>query len=253
MRQDQRGPFLAALEPARRSGYPPGDYVGQESFQSAEEIRQLAVQAGIDVGVSVLDLCCGVAGPGRLIMAEFGCCYLGVDYSASALRIARDRAGVLPSRFLQQRVPPMPAGRFDVVLLLETLLAFPDKATLFAGVRAALDTGGRFVCTVEEGRPLSSDERASMPDAETVWLVEWKELIRLLARAGLRAVWHEDRSAAHQAVAAGLLSAYRSDAAFIAEQVGRRAAEELIAAHQLWSDWLATGRVRKFALVAEAV
>ena len=26
---------------------------------------------------------------------------------------------------------------------------------------------------------------------------------------------------------------------------------ELLAAHQLWSDWLAAGRVRKFALVAE--
>jgi hypothetical protein len=26
---------------------------------------------------------------------------------------------------------------------------------------------------------------------------------------------------------------------------------ELIAAHELWSDWLGRGRVRKFALVAE--
>lgn len=253
MLQDQRAPFLTALEAARLSGYPPGEYVGQESFQAAEEIRQLAVRAGIGPGDSVLDLCCGVAGPGRLITAEFGCCYLGVDYSASALRIARDLAGDLPARFLRQRIPPLPAGRFDVVMLLETLLAFPDKPTLFAAVSASLATGGRFVCTVEEGLTLSPGERAGMPDAETVWLVEWAELIRLLAEAGLRVVWRQDLSAGHQVVAAGLLSAYRSDVASIAEQVGRKAAEELIAAHQLWSDWLATGRVRKFALVAERV
>lgn len=251
--QDERAPFLTALEAARTRGYPPDEYVGQESFQSAEEIRQLAIRAGIGAGTSVLDLCCGVAGPGRMITAEFGCCYLGVDYSASALRIARGRAGNLPARFVQQRIPPMPGGRFDVVLLLETLLAFPDKQTLFAGVRTALDVGGRFVCTVEEGRPLSPDERAGMPDAETVWLIEWEELSRLLADAGLRVVWRQDRSAAHQAVAAGLLAAYRSESALIAAQVGRRAADELIAAHRLWSDWLVTGRVRKFTFVAEAV
>lgn len=253
MRQDQRAPFVTALEAARRSGYPPGEYMGQEGFQAADELRQLADRSGIGAGVSVLDLCCGLGGPGRLITTEFGCHYVGVDYSASALMIARERAGDLPSQFLQQHIPPLPAGRFDVVLLLETLLAFPDKPTLFAAVSAALGPGGRFVCTVEEGRALSSDERAVMPDADTVWPVEWAELIRLLAKAGLRVVWSEDRSAAHQVVAAGLLSAYRSDLASISEQVGRRAAEELIAAHQLWSDWLATGRVRKFALVAERV
>jgi hypothetical protein len=29
--------------------------------------------------------------------------------------------------------------------------------------------------------------------------------------------------------------------------------DELLAAHRLWSDWLATGRVRKIAVVAERV
>ena len=35
--------------------------------------------------------------------------------------------------------------------------------------------------------------------------------------------------------------------------IGRRALDELLAAHRLWSEWLATGRVRKIALVAERV
>lgn len=250
VRQDRRAPFVTALEAARWRGYPPGEYVGQESFMPASQVRQLAGRAGIGPGVSVLDLCCGVAGPGRLITAEFGCRYLGVDYSAGAVQIARERAGNLPCRFLRARVPPLPAVRVEVVLLLETLLAFPDKADLLTQVAQALPVGGRFACTVEEGRPLSVAERRRMPDADTVWPIEWAELDALLARAGLEVTWSEDCTATHQAIASGLLDAYRADAACIGRQLGQRAAQELVGAHRLWSDWLASGRIRKFALVA---
>ena len=126
---------------------------------SASEIRALAGRAGIAPGVSVLDLCCGVAGPGRLITAEFGCTYLGVDYSASAIDIARASAGDLPCRFEVSRIPPVPPGPFDVVLLLETMLAFADKDTLVAGISAArlsnvlptCDTGARAMSSPSPG------------------------------------------------------------------------------------------------------
>src|SRR3954451_14827959 len=127
MRQDERAPFAKALQAARVSAYGPGEFVEQESFMSAAEIRALALEAGVGPGVSVLDLCCGVAGPGRFISRELGCTYLGVDLSASAIDIARARAGDLPCRFEVARIPPVPPGPFDVVLLLETMLAFRDK------------------------------------------------------------------------------------------------------------------------------
>src|SRR5881397_1217140 len=104
----------------------------------AGEIRALAERAGIAPGVSVLDLCCGVAGPGRFIARELGCGYLGVDYSASAIDIARARARGLPCRFEIAQVPPLPRGTFEVVLLLETMLAFPDKRPLLEGISGAL-------------------------------------------------------------------------------------------------------------------
>ena len=63
MRQDQRAPLLTALEQARAAAYPAGEYVGQESFMRASEVRTLAHRARVGPGVSVLDLCCGVAGP----------------------------------------------------------------------------------------------------------------------------------------------------------------------------------------------
>jgi len=225
--------------------------VGQESFMSAGEIRELARRAGVGPRTAVLDLCCGGAGPGRLVAAETGCRYLGVDYSADALQIARELAGDLPCRFEQAHVPPLPDGRFDVVLLLETMLAFEDKPALLREVARALESGGRFACTVEEGAPLTPGERAEMPDADTVWLVELAELTALLDDAGLAVTWQQELTASHHATATALLQAFRADAEAIAVQVGARATAELIAAHELWSEWLGSGRVRKFALVAE--
>ena len=251
MRQDLREPFVAALQRARKAAYPPGEYVGQESFMRAGEIRQLAARARIGPGVSVLDLCCGVAGPGRLMVTEMGCHYLGIDYSETALSIARKLAGDLPSQFEQMHLPPLPDGRFEVVLLLETMLAFADKRALLEDVARALAPGGRFGFTLEEGRPLTGAERAQMPDADTVWLVELAELTAVLRAVGLRVTWQQQSSASHYATATALLQALRADSTEIAGQIGEQALAELIAAHELWSDWLGSGRVRKFAVVAE--
>jgi SAM-dependent methyltransferase len=251
VRQDLRAPFRAGLQQARAAAYPPGEYVGQESFMRAGEIRQLARHARIAAGVSVLDLCCGVAGPGRLLVAETGCNYLGIDYSASALRIARELAGDLPCHFAQMHLPPLPDGRFDVVLLLETMLAFADKRALLADVARALEAGGRFAFTVEEGRPLTRAERERMPDADTVWLIELAELTAVLRAVGLTMTWQQQSTASHHATATALLDALRADSTDIARQIGPQALAELITAHELWCEWLGSARVRKFAVVAE--
>jgi len=243
--------MMTALELARATAYPAGEYVGQESFMRAAEVRRLAHQARVGPGASVLDLCCGVAGPGRMITAESGCRYLGVDHCASSLATARKLAGKLPCRFEQAHLPPLPEGRFEVVLLLETMLAFPDKETLVDEVARGLEPGGRFALTVEEGRPLTQQERVRMPAADTVWPIELTELTGVLRAAGLAVTWRQEYSPAHHATATALLRCYRAYSAQIAGQIGKQATAELITAHQLWSDWLGSGRVRKFAMVAE--
>jgi SAM-dependent methyltransferase len=218
---------------------------------SAGEILRLARRAGIAPGVFVLDLCCGIAGPGRLITRELGCAYLGVDFSPSAINIARERADDLPCRFEVAQIPPVPPGPFDVVLLLETMLAFADKQAVLEGVARALVGGGRFAFTLEEGRPLTPAERAAMPDADTVWLTPLEEIVSGLDRAGLVLGWQEDCSEAHRTMADALADAFAADGDAIAAQIGRSALDELVAAHRLWSDWLADGRLRKFAVIAE--
>jgi SAM-dependent methyltransferase len=251
VKQDERAPFVQALQRARVSAYAPGEFVGQESFMRAGEIRALAGLAGIAPGVSVLDLCCGVGGPGRFITRELGCTYLGVDLSSSAIEIARELAGDLPCRFEVSRIPPVPPGPFEVVLLLETMLAFSDKESLLHEIAGALASGGRFAFTMEEGLPLTAAERARMPDADTVWLTPLPEMLSSLERVGLVVRWQDDWSRSHRAVADALITAFAADATDIEAQIGRRALQELLAAHRLWSDWLREGRVRKLAFVAE--
>jgi ubiquinone/menaquinone biosynthesis C-methylase UbiE len=251
VKQNERAPFARALERARVSAYAPGEFVEQESFMQASEIRAIAGRAGIAPGVSVLDLCCGVAGPGRLITRELACSYLGVDMSSSAIEIARDRARDLHCRFDVARIPPIPSGRFDVVLMLETMLAFPDKETLAVETARALGTGGRFAFTIEAGSPLTEAERRQMPDADTVWLTPMGEMVAYLERAGLVVRWQDDWSRSHRAVADALIEAFAADQAAIAAQIGQRALDELLAAHRLWSEWLRGGRVTKIAVVAE--
>jgi SAM-dependent methyltransferase len=251
VKQDDRGPFVHALERARVSAYPTGEFVGQESFMLAGEIQALATQAGVGPGVSVLDLCCGVAGPGRFITRELGCTYVGVDYSSSAIEIARGHAVGLPCRFEVSRIPPVPRGPFDVVLLLETMLAFPEKPKLLGEISMALRSGGRFAFTLEEGLPLTDAERVRMPDADTVWLTPLEEMLSDLSAVGLGVRWQDDHSPSHRAVADSLLAAFTAYAADIAAQIGKPALDELLAAHRLWSDWLKEGRVRKLAFVAE--
>jgi SAM-dependent methyltransferase len=251
MKQDERAPFVQALREARVAAYPTGEFVEQESFMSASEIRALANRAGIAPPVSVLDLCCGIAGPGRFITRELGCTYLGVDYSSSAIDLARQSAGDLPCQFEVLHIPPIPSGPFEVVLLLETMLAFPNKKRLLEEISRALVSGGRFAFTMEEGLPLTKSERASMPDADTVWLTPLPEMLAYLERFGFVVSWQEDWSRPHSAVAASLLGAFATEAPDIAAQIGQQALEELLVAHRLWSSWLREGRVRKIAVVAE--
>src|SRR5262249_11931107 len=137
-------------------------------------------------------------------------------------------------------------------LLLETMLAFRDKAMLVAAVSAALAPGGRFAFTLEEGAPLSASERAEMPNADTVWLTPLAEMTGLLETAGLRVRWQDDLSPAHRATAAALAEAYAANGDAVAADIGVEALADLLTSHRLWSDWLASGRTRKLALVAQA-
>lgn len=247
----RRAPVDDAAGDVRATAYPPGEYVQQESFATARDVLSLAKQAGVGPNTDVLDLCCGAAGFGRFLTRTLGCRYVGVDRSVSAIALARERTADLPCRFVTATIPPIPAGGFDVVLLLETVLAFRDKDALAAGIAGALRAGGRLACTVEAGPALDEAERAAMPRSETVWPVPLGEFTALLAAAGLTVTWVRDDSAQHVRVVDGLLAAFVANRSALTARLGDEAMTELMVTHTLWSRWIGTGRIRKFAVVAQ--
>jgi SAM-dependent methyltransferase len=243
------------LREARRAAFGPAEFVGQESFVTASEVLALARRAGVGPGISVLDLCCGTGGPGLSVTRTLGCDYLGVDADPGSVAQARRRAAAvsLDARFAVARVPPVPPGPFDVVLLLETMLAFRDKPALLRGVSAALRTGGRFAFTLEEGSPLTEAERAAMPGSGTVWLTPLDDLLAELEAAGLWVHWLGECSRQHRVAVDALVGAYSASAPHLGAGAGSGVVDDLVTSHRLWSRWLAEGRVRKFAVVADKV
>ena len=244
MRQDDRAPFDRALRRARHRRTPRASSSRCEGFMTAGEIRALAAHAGIGPGVTALDLC-RRRWPGRSLTRELGCVYLGVD-SASAVAVARERAGDSPCRFAIAQVPP-PDGFFDVVVLLETMLAFEDKDRLVREISAALGPSGAFAFTLRRP-PLTTAERAACPmptrsgsPRSTSWRVPGAGSSSRGRRTTPRA--RRDGAGAGGRVRRGRRWHRGADR--------RRALDELVVAHRLWVEWLDERRVRKLALVAE--
>ena len=246
----------AALRRARAEVFHNSEDVGEENFMSAGELRALAEATGITAGTRVLDLCCGMGGPALYLAQATGCRILGVDISPAAIQIARARA---ESRDLGQRIAFLVADssrlplatEFPAVLLLETLLAIEDKACLLQEVGRLLRPGGRFGLTLEEGRPLSAEERRSLPEGDQVWLVPEDEFRALLEAASFQIRLLEDHTTAQADLAGRLRDAYSADREAIVAALGAGTYDDLITSHTRWVDWLTAGRVRKLVLVVE--
>ena len=89
-----------------------------------------------------------------------------------------------------------------------------------------------------------------MPAADTVWPIPLTELVGQLSGAGLEVRWIRECSRSHRLVADALIDAFLAERSAIEAELGDGTLDDLLAAHRLWRDWMATGRVRKFAIVA---
>ena len=195
VRQDQRAPFPAGLRRARETAYPEGEYVGQESFLRAAEIRRLARPAGIGPGAPVLDLCCGMAGPGRLVVAEPGCRYSGwtpprAPWRSHGTWPATCRAASSRRRFRRCRTAPSTSCSS-----WRRCWPFPTRGPSWPTWSACSSPEAALRSPSRRAPPLTPSERARMPDADTVWLIELAEMGVLLREVGLTVTWQEQWSA----------------------------------------------------------
>jgi cyclopropane fatty-acyl-phospholipid synthase-like methyltransferase len=153
----------------------------------------------IGAGSHVLDVGCGMGGPGVRIARLTGARVTGISVSQEQIRLANsfaESAGVTERVVFQQADAmklPFPAQSFDATIALESFFHMPDRGQVLAQICQSLRPGGRLVLT-------DSFERAPIPVEKQPTVNRFFDLFKgtiaqaedyppLLRRAGL---WFEE-------------------------------------------------------------
>ena len=155
--------------------------------------RDLIDFAGIQVGMKVLDVGCGIGGPARTLAAECGCEVMGVDLTHEFIRAARsltERVAMSSDCVFEQGSAtdlPVADASFDAVWSQNMMMNVPDKAAFFAEVARVLKPGGLFAF---EAVLTGNGQALHLPtfwasSAAINFLVTHAELQALLDAAGL--------------------------------------------------------------------
>jgi cyclopropane fatty-acyl-phospholipid synthase-like methyltransferase len=148
---------------------------------------------------TVLDVGCGMGGPGRFLADRFGCSVLGVDLLALRVEAAQaltDRTGLadrVTYRVADARRLPVDDGAAAQVWMLDVGIHVHDKKALFAEVARALQPRGLFVMHDQTG-PLPPAMRPATRRAPFI-APSLPQLLRYVEGAGLRVLRWQDSSA----------------------------------------------------------
>ena len=109
--------------------------------------REHAERAGIQTGMYVLDLGCGLGGASRYLAAECGCRVAAIDLTPNFVEAAR----ILTARCgLAERIDalalPVQDGTFDQVWSYAVTMNIADKEGLGREITRVLKPSGRFSC-----------------------------------------------------------------------------------------------------------
>ena len=142
----------------RHLGLPPR--LLSTSLLSWEGIAEVTAALRLSAGDTLLDLACGRGGYGLEIAARTGARLTGVDFSAEAVRQAREQARRL-GRTADFRVGDLTAtgldtGAADAVICVDAIQFAGQPDTAYAEVRRVLAPGGRAVLTCWE--PAARDD-----------------------------------------------------------------------------------------------
>lgn len=142
----------------RHLGLPP--HLQSTSLLSWEGIDEVTQALRLSQGTTLLDLACGRGGYGLEVAARTGARLVGVDFSAEAVRQAREQARRL-GRAADFRVADLAATGLDIgeanaVLCVDAIQFAPQPDTAYRELRRVLAPGGRVVLTCWE--PLDPDD-----------------------------------------------------------------------------------------------
>jgi ubiquinone/menaquinone biosynthesis C-methylase UbiE len=220
-----RSPTFARIwrEHSLGADYPEGfEHI---SFFTLEEGRAMVDALRLDAGASLVDLACGMGGPGLWVARETGATLTGIDVSTVALGHARERAARVGlaerAQYLRGTFADtgLSAAAADGAMSLDALQYAPDKQAACDEAARILRAGGRFVFACFE---LAPERVAGLPVLGTDAVADYAPL---LERAGFDVLaydetpgWRERLTATYQGVldAADELTAEMGSAAYAA-------------------------------------
>jgi len=152
---DLSGKIRQAFE---RLGIKPEE-VTREDLANLDEIHirgleatlDLGRLAGLEPGMRVLDVGCGIGGPARTLAAEFGCEVVGLEIVEEFCRTATmltEWVGLTDRVSFHEgdmRAMPFADADFDLVFTQHTVMNVSDKAALFGEIRRVLKDPGMFL------------------------------------------------------------------------------------------------------------
>jgi ubiquinone/menaquinone biosynthesis C-methylase UbiE len=148
---------------------------------------------------TVLDLGCGLGGPGRFVADRFGCRIVGVDLVPRRVELAESLAEMTGmSDRTSYRVADatrleVDASSFDQVWMLDVSMHIRDKAALFGEIARVLRPGGLLVMHEQTG-PLPKAMRPVTRQAPYI-APSLPQLLRYVERAGMRVLtWRDSTS-----------------------------------------------------------
>ena len=133
----------------RHLGLPP--QLLSTSLLGWEGIAEVTAALRLSPGGALVDLACGRGGYGLEIAARTGARLTGVDFSAEAVRQAREQAGRLGAA-AEFRVGDLAAtgladGSADAVLCVDAIQFAPEPDAAYRELRRILASGGRVALT----------------------------------------------------------------------------------------------------------
>ncbi|MFD7814714.1 SAM-dependent methyltransferase [Streptomyces sp. NPDC059785] len=150
----------------------------------------------VDDSAHVLDLGCGVGGPGLRVARETGARVTGVSISQEQVKTANrlaEEAGLADRavfRHADAMKLPFEDASFDAVMALESIIHMPDRQQVLTEAARVLQPGGRLVLTdVFERAPRKETLHPSIEKFcrnFMVTLADADDYVALLHRSGLR-------------------------------------------------------------------
>jgi MPBQ/MSBQ methyltransferase len=178
--------------------------IDQFHFGGAHATRELIERAGLEPGMSVLDVGGGLGGPARLIAHDAACTVTVLDISEEFCQVGEMlTAGVgLADRVTFQHGSaldmPFPNDAFDGVWMQHTTMNIAEKERLYREVYRVLRPGGRLALQENMAGPVQPIH-FPVPwagDATINFLQPPAQLYALLTEIGFRAIeWIDEREA----------------------------------------------------------